>query len=132
MGINTTLPPNKILTVFFVISFLSLFPFMVVDLNIAHNTNMKVSSCVGLGYVGNYVTLFLGQWIFNDGYIKLAVLVFVLFCLVVSREIRNRSDLVSCCGTLLTFYYIFELGWLIAGAVLFWGHPQNVIVSPEA
>ena len=132
MGINTTLPPNKILAVFFVISFLSLFPFMVVDLNIAHNTNMKVSSCVGFGYVGNFASLFLGQWIFNDGYIKLAVLVFVLFCLVVSREIRYKSDLVSCCGTLLTFYYIFELGWLIAGAVLFWGYPQNATISPEA
>lgn len=65
--------------------------------------------------------LFLGEWLAIDAYIKLAVLVGLMFFRHVGRELACDRTIVVIAACLIRFFYLFDLGWTIAASVLFWG-----------
>ena len=65
--------------------------------------------------------LTLGQWLFLDGYIKMAVYVTIIFLFILNSEIHCKTIMVALTGNLIRFFYIFDFAWTIVGSVLFWG-----------
>lgn len=122
MIIKRGIAPEKVLYLWLGLAVISLLPFFITDLALLHYS--EIPACLAMG-IGSNLPFVLAEWIRDDGYIKLAVFAFVIFCVLVSREVRNKNDLVACCGNVLTMYYLFEFGWLVTGSVVFWGYPQN-------
>jgi hypothetical protein len=67
----------------------------------------------------------LGTWVAIDGYIKLAMLTFILFIYVISFELRCKANLVVVAGNVIRFFWLFDFGWTIACCHLFWSIPYQ-------
>lgn len=115
---------EEILKAYLYASFLSLFTFFVADLSLV---NSKSDLCLYYGFENGYPTAYfmLGTWLVIDGYIKVAVLVFVAFIYVISLELRCKTNLVAVCGNFLRLFWIFDFAWTVTCCRMFWSVPDN-------
>ena len=66
------------------------------------------------------------QWMYDDGYIKIAMTVFAIFCFLLRLEAyEHRRLILSGFGITFQLYWLFEIGWLISAAVKFWGQTER-------
>lgn len=59
----------------------------------------------------------------DDGYIKLAIVVISMILVRTRREssIIDNHIVVVTLANIIALFWFFNLGWTIAGAILFWG-----------
>lgn len=119
---------KKILSIFLVMAFIILFPFLIVSLVLAYERSEDY--CLSFGGVKDTgihgVTL--RHWLQVDGYTRLVFLTFAVFFFFASRYIRDHYALVTVQSNIFRIYYFFLLGWMIFGGVLFWGNVQRAII----
>ena len=60
-----------------------------------------------------------------DGYINIGFVGGAIYFSMMIAESRRKAEILSAFGNLMTLYWIFELGWNIAGSVLFWGNDYS-------
>lgn len=124
---NVDYTSKQILRFFWASQMVFLLPMIIASLSLINSVS---SPCLAINFNGDdkvyFGIFFLGQWVSTDAYIKLAILVALLFIVRLSDQLNCDKTLVVIAGVLLRFYYIFAFGWTIAVSVLFWGHNSNL------
>ena len=115
---------QQILRIFLILQTICLLPFLITDLALINNFH---DSCLMVSYIGSYArySFYLEEWVFIDGYFKLAIYIPVIFFNVIAMELKCKRALVVVCGTILRLFYLFDFGWTVVGSCLFWGKPSG-------
>ena len=118
---TVTYTDEQILRIFLIMQTVCLLPFLITDLALIHNS---FSECLlanfGERQKNPFGIFVLGEWVYMDGYIKLAVYTAVIFFNIIAVEISCKRTLVVVCGWILRLFYLFDFGWTVAASVLFW------------
>ena len=67
----------------------------------------------------------LRHWLQVDGYTRLVFLVVAVFFFSAGKQLLDHYALVTVDSNIFRIYYFFLFGWMIFGAVLFWGNVQR-------
>lgn len=106
---------EQILRILWFVTFVSWAPFMVTDLVMIYDYSNGCSS-------KEVANMNLTYWMGVDGYIKMAIIAAGMFFNAVARDLPAHHKMLAVCwSTLIRMYCLFELGWLVTGAVMFWG-----------
>lgn len=93
-------------------------PFIVCDLYYAYNDTI----CVALPILNPSVSFTLGTWLLVSGYLQLAM-ISMLFLIAIIACCSPKGLTLFIGYLLLTIIVsLFNIAWLIVGAVMFWGY----------
>ena len=103
-------------------NYLMLVPFLVADLAIIGSDN---SGCLIEGSYSQKTNIFsyfiLGDWLVQDAYIKIAIVVACIFFSRLRRQTGLHKIVFAIYGNVLAMFWWFNLGWAIGGGILYWG-----------
>lgn len=91
-------------------------PFIVLDLVYAQEGSCSFDKVPGFPFT-------LSTWLEVDAYCRIAVCALFLLCAILAcLNVDTAIKFFLCLSILLTIYSVFQLAWLIVGAIIFWGH----------
>ena len=92
-------------------------PFIVCDLVFASDSSVACVTTMGANIEMN-----LSTWLQADGYCRLAITCLLLISAIIGSINFEKGLMFFGCTMCFTIIYsLFQLAWLIVGAVLFWG-----------
>lgn len=126
--LNRDMANKKILLFFLILALFLLLPFFIVDLVLAY----EKSDDYCLSYAGMKDSgihgITLRDWLKIDGFSRLVFLIVAVFFFLASKYLRDHYALVTVESSIFRIYYLFLFGWIIFGAVLFWGNVQRSVI----
>lgn len=122
MILKTSLGYEKMNGLYSLYLMFTLVPFIACDLHYYYNNHSK---CKDATFPSGGITL--GLWMFNDAYIKLAVIAMAIFLTIVRMETHFDKLITSAYANLIRLYCLFNIAWSVAGGVLYFKYTEHIL-----
>lgn len=125
------MPSKRILLIFLILAFIILLPFGIVSTVLAYeNSDDYCLSYAGMKDAGRH-QITLRNWLKVDGLTRLIFFIIAVVFFLGAKYLGDHYALTTVQSGIFRIYYACLLGWIILGAIIFWGDIQPTRIFEE-